>query len=58
MLEATEELISIFSPLLAKAKVSLFIPNVQQLAIEREEEKNEYREEKKKKKARSNKKRK
>ena len=57
LLEAAEELISIFSPLIAKVKVSAFIPNVQQLAIEREEEIQEYKEETKKaKKARMKKK--
>ena len=48
ILEALEELISIFSPLLAKAKMAMFIPNVQQLAIEREEEVNEIKEAKEK----------
>ena len=60
ILEAVEELISIFSPLLVRAKISQMIPNVQKLAIEREEEIKEEKEiyelDEKKKKKKENKK--
>lgn len=49
LLEAVEELLSIFSPIIARTRIAKNIPNVQKLAYEREEEIIEHKDEKKKK---------